>query len=78
MLGPKSLFDGFHLVFQTEFHLLQSNFFKLFVFGEVTLLGEGFEALRVLLMFLSQFAELIVAGQELVADWSCHPWTSYR
>jgi hypothetical protein len=77
-MGPKLLFDGFHLIFQTELHLLQSNFFKFFVVGEVTLLGEVIKALLVLLVFLGQFAELIVAGQELVADWSCHPWTSYR
>ena len=61
---PVLLLHRLHLVFQAEFQLLQPHLFELFVFGRVRLLGERIEALRVLRMFLSQPAELFVAGQE--------------
>jgi len=61
------LLDGLHLVLETQLQLFQSDFFQFFVFGEVALLGEGFEALGVLRVLRDQFAEFIVTGQEMVS-----------
>ena len=37
---PILALNGLHLVFQAEFQLLQPDFFQLFIFAEVTFLGE--------------------------------------
>jgi hypothetical protein len=36
--------DGFHLIFEAELQLFQTDFFELFVFAKITFLGEYFEA----------------------------------
>ena len=42
-VGPELLselpLNGFHLVFEPQLQLLESDFFELFVFAEITLLG---------------------------------------
>jgi hypothetical protein len=38
-LLPELPFNGFHLVFEPQLQLLESDFFELFVFAEITLLG---------------------------------------
>jgi hypothetical protein len=40
VLLPKLALDGFHLVLQAQFQLLQAHFFQLFVFAEITFLSE--------------------------------------
>src|SRR5438094_1447579 len=39
-LLPVLPLNGLHLVLETQFQLLQPYFFELFVFGEITFLGE--------------------------------------
>ncbi len=48
VLLPVLALNGLHLIFEAEFQLLQTNFFQLLVFAEVTLLGECIEAFRIL------------------------------
>jgi hypothetical protein len=38
-LLPELPLNGFHLVFEPQLQLLESDFFELFVFAEITLLG---------------------------------------
>jgi hypothetical protein len=64
--------QALHLVFQAQLQFLEPHFFQFFVFGEETLLGEGFQPLGVLRMLLNQSLELIMTGQELLS-WSQHP-----
>jgi hypothetical protein len=40
VLLPELPLDGFHLVFEAEFQLFQPNLFQLFVFAEISFLGE--------------------------------------
>ncbi len=80
LLGPAHLgglplelrFQTLHLVFKAQLQFLQPHFFQFFVVGEVSLLGEGFKPLGVLLVLLSPSLELIMAGQELLSR-SQHP-----
>src|SRR5208282_3717838 len=65
-------FQTLHLVFQAQLQLLQPHFLYFFVFGEVSLLGEGFQPLGVLRVLLNQSLELVMTGQELLS-WSQHP-----
>jgi hypothetical protein len=62
------LLKRFHLVLQAELQLLQSHFLDLFVFGEVFLLDERVEALRVLRVFIGQAAEFFVTREKLIAN----------
>jgi hypothetical protein len=41
------LLDRFHLILETQLQLLDPDFFQFFVFGEVPLLEETFEALTI-------------------------------
>jgi hypothetical protein len=61
-----------HLVFETQFQLLQPDFLHFFVFGEVPLLGERFQPLGKLRMLLNQSPEFFMTGQEMVSR-SQHP-----
>ena len=58
--------DGLHLVFEPQLQLLEADFLKLFVFAEITFLGERFESSGLLHVLLSQPTELVVAAQESV------------
>jgi len=40
LMLPILALDRFHLIFQAQFQLLQPDFFQLFIFGEISLLGE--------------------------------------
>jgi hypothetical protein len=40
VLLPILPLNGFHLVLETEFQLLQTNLFQLFVFAKISFLGE--------------------------------------
>src|SRR5215467_14547694 len=74
-LGRLSLqlpLDRIHLILEAQLQLLKPYFFHLFIFGEVALLGEGFQPLGVLRMLLNQPLELLMTGQELVSR-SQHP-----
>src|ERR1700694_3537504 len=51
-LLPELPLNGFHLVFEPELQLFESDFFELFVFAEITLLGQGIEATSILCVFL--------------------------
>ena len=66
------LLQTMHLVLKAQLQLLQPHFLHFFVFGEVSLLGEGFQPLGVLRVLLNQSLELIMTGQELLS-WSQHP-----
>jgi hypothetical protein len=37
---PILALDGFHLILEAQFQLFQPDFFQLFIFGEISLLGE--------------------------------------
>ena len=65
-------FQTLHLVFEAQLQFLQPHFFKFFVIGEVSLLGEGFQPLGVLRVLLNQSLELILTGRELLSR-SQHP-----
>jgi len=73
MFLPVCALKLFHLVLDAQLQLLQPYFFEFFIFGEVPLLEESFKTLGVLGVFLGQLAEIVIAGQELVANWSSHP-----
>jgi hypothetical protein len=45
--------DGLHLVFEPQLQLLETNLFELFVFAEITFLGERIKTSGILEMFLS-------------------------
>lgn len=64
--------NGRHLVLESQFQLFQPDFFQLFVFGQITFLGERFETLLVLRVFQRQFLKLLMTGEELVSR-SEHP-----
>lgn len=66
-LFPILPLDGLHLIFEPQFEFLQTDLFQLFVLTEITLLGEQIKTFRVLRVLLSQSAELLVIGQELVS-----------
>src|ERR1700722_8441852 len=72
VLLPELALNGFHLIFEAQLQLLKPGFFQLFVFAEITFLGKRIEPFCVLRMLLSQSAELLVIGHELVSL-SQHP-----
>src|ERR1700741_950009 len=72
VMQPILALDGLHLVFQAQFQLFKPDFFQLFIFAEITFLGECIEAFCILRVLLSQSAEFLVIGQELVSR-SQHP-----
>src|SRR6266496_907989 len=61
-----------HLVLEPQLQLLQPRFFHLFVFVEITFLGECFETLLILRVFDGQLTKLLMTGEELVSR-SEHP-----
>jgi hypothetical protein len=61
-----------HLIFEPQLQLFQPDFFQLFVVAEISFLGEGIKAGRVLQVFLSQFPEFFMTAQEHLVR-SQHP-----
>src|ERR1035438_136341 len=61
-----------HLVFEPQLQLLEPHFLQLFIFAEVTFLGERVKTAGILHVLLSQLAEFIMRAQESVIR-SQHP-----
>ena len=57
--------DGFHLIFQLEFSLLQDDFFELFRFREVVADSQVVQFLVQIVMLCGELAELLVGLQQL-------------
>ena len=72
VLLPILPLNAFHLVFEPQLQLLEAHFLQLFIFAEVTFLGERIKTGGILHVLLSQPAEFVVAGQESVFG-SQHP-----
>ena len=60
-----------HLVFQTQLQLLEPNFLELFVFAELTFLGERIKGSGILHMLLGQLAKFVVSQERVIR--SHHP-----
>jgi hypothetical protein len=71
--SPELLLDACHLVFEPQLKFLEADFLYLFIFTQIMFIGERFQALGVLGMFLSQPTKFFVAGKKLFTNGSYHP-----
>src|SRR5271155_606117 len=72
VLLPILPLNRLHLVLEPQFQLFKPDFFQLFIFAEITFLGERIKTSGILHVLLSQLAEFVMAGQESVFR-SQHP-----
>src|SRR5215510_10250517 len=67
------LLDILHLIFDAQLEFLETHFFQLLVFRQISFFDQGVKTLRVLGVFLGQPTKLFVAGKKLFANGIYHP-----
>src|ERR1700677_942581 len=72
VLLPILPLDRLHLVFKPKLQFLEPDFFQLFIFTEVALLGKRIKTGGILHVLLSQLSKFIMIGQKSVIR-SQHP-----